>query len=155
MKRSLMIICLLAAAFAVSCKDHDDVVFGDYFVSIKDEAGMSAGIVSQTSNNFVTTYYVYMTAPLSDHDISVAYDVEVGAGLQEGVDFRIQSTTVSPLVFAPGTDRMPIRIVWLRHALDPDADNTVTLRLTSCSEGYGIGYPGPQRKFSTYTITKQ
>lgn len=146
-------MCL--AALAVSCRDHNDVVFGDYFVCIKDESGMSNGTVSRTSNNFVTTYYVYITAPKRDHPVSVEYEMLVGDGLQEGVDFRVQATTASPLVFDPGTVRMPIRIVWLRHELDPERDNTLTIRLTSCSEGYGIGYPGPQHRFSEYTITKQ
>lgn len=150
-----MAVCLAVSALSVSCYDHEDTIFSDYYVCIKDEGGASSGVVSRTSNNFVTTYYIYMTAPLSDHDISVTYEMEIGDGLQEGVDFRVQSTTMSPIVFEPGTTRMPVRIVWLRHELDPEADNTLTIRLTSCSEGYAIGYPGPNHRFSAYTVTKQ
>lgn len=155
MKRYILILALAVTAFLPSCRDHEDIVFDDYYVCIKDETGVSSGIVSQTSNNFVTTYYVYMTAPKLDRDVIVTYELEVGDGLSEGVDFRVQETTRSPLVFTPGTTRLPIRFVWLKHELDPARNNSVTIRLTSCSEGYLIGYPGPAHRFDAYTVTKQ
>ena len=155
MKRYIFIILSVIAASLSACEDHKDIIFDEYYVCIKDEAGTSSGTVSKESDDFITSYYVQMVAPPASHDINVHYELVAGDGLREGVDFRVQASTKSPLLFAPGVTRMPVRIIWLRNALDPARDNTLTIRLTSCSENYTIGYPGPQHKFSAYTVTKQ
>lgn len=155
MKRYISTILLAAASLLASCSDHEDIIFDEYFICIKDEAGTSSSTIDQRSDDLVSSYYVQLIAPPASHDINVCYELIVGDGLREGVDFKVQASTKSPLLFAPGVTRMPVRIIWLSNPLDPAKDNTLTIRLTSCTENYNIGYPGPQNKFSSYTVTKQ
>ena len=84
------------------------------------------------------------------------YEVIAGDGLKEGTDFKIQSSHRSPLTFDPGSYSRPIRVIWYKSsAFDPSKDNTLTIRLTGCSDpSIILGYPGPSKKFSQHVVTK-
>ena len=73
----------------------------------------------------------------------------LGDGLKEGVDFKLQASTASPLTFEPGTYDLPVRILWLKNPdFDGSKDNSLRIRLKSSSLE---GYPGPgevRREFS-------
>ena len=50
---------------------------------------------------------------------------------------------------------MPIRDRWKEHSLDDSADNTLTIALTGGTDGFCLGMPGPDAKFSRLVITKK
>ena len=128
------------------------------FVYICDENGGSSSSVNYQGNNILTEMRVHLSCKRFTEPIVVCYDVTVGDGLKEGVDFVIQSTTKSPLTFQPGTYDLPVRISWRKSEnFDPAKDNTLTITLKSVESNLGefcIGLPGPDKLRSSYVISK-
>lgn len=158
MKKALFLwgASLLLAAGSSSCSTNEQVIFDDAFVYLADANGASASTVDWDSQNYLGTYYVYLVTPALDGDVQVTYDLVVGNGLTEGVDFKTVASTASPITFTKGIYTMPIRIEWLKHELDATKDNTVRIVLRSCSNpSVQIGRPGPDHLGSEYTITKR
>ena len=148
-------ITVLALSMMYSCNDRVETVFTDYYVCIKDENGAETSSVDASVSNLTVTYYVYLVAPVLDHNVVVNYEFIPGAGLQEGVDYTPVSSSRS-VTIAKGITRMPIRVTYNKSTLDPDMDNTLTIRLTSCSnESLNLGYPGPAARFRSHTVTKR
>lgn len=158
MKKALFLLgaSLFLAAGSSSCSKNDPVIFDDAFVYLADANGASASAVDWDSQNYLATYYVYLVSPAISGDVQVTYDLVVGSGLAEGVDFKTVPSTASPITFTKGIYTMPIRIEWLKHELDATKDNTVRIVLRSCSDpSVQIGRPGPDRLGAEYTITKR
>ena len=84
----------------------------------------------------------------------VNYEIVVGDGLQEGVDYELV-TTGNQLTFEPGIYDMPIRIKWLAHPVDETKDNTLTIRLTGNSQSLHLGVPGPDGLQKQLVIEKK
>lgn len=104
--------------------------------------------------NTVGTYNVYLSSARPSQPIEVTYEIVVGDGLQQGVDYNL-ITTGNVLTFYPGIYDMPIRIQWLPNEnIDLTKDNTVKIVLLSNNKGYNIGLPGPDHNQSVFTITK-
>lgn len=136
-----------------NCGDDGPDVFDQPFVRITTPAGTSNQVVL-TNVRAVNTYTVYLSSrPVTD-SLEVNYEIIVGNGLQEDVDYKVV-TTQNPLVFLPGIYDVPVRIRWLKNPVDPTKDNTLTIRLTGNSKGYNIGFPGPDRVQSQVTIEKR
>ena len=151
MKKLLYILFLIVAIY--SCDQEESVYFDEPFVRICTSTGEARTVVLSNVRN-TNAYTVYLSSrPITD-SLEVSYEVIVGDGLQEDVDYRIV-TTVNPLVFLPGINDMPIRIRWLQHPVDPSKDNTVTIRLTGNSKGYNLGFPGPDHVQSEVVIEKR
>lgn len=158
MKKFIYIILVLL--LACSCEDRVIVLFDTPFVSITDEGGSATSMtVPAEMNNMLTSLTVklcvsnnYFTEP-----ISVEYELVVGDGLKEGVDFKLQASTASPLVFEKGTYTKPIRIIWLNNPdFDASKDNTLTVRLSGSSiSEMVLGYPGPDAIKSSFIFTKK
>lgn len=153
------ILFLISAALLCSCSDRVDVVFDTPFVSISDEAELnSTMMVDKEANNLLTSLTVRLC--VSNHfftePITVKYEMEAD-GLTEGVDFKVQPNTKSPLTFDPGNYTAPIRIIWMKNPdFDPDKKNTLTITLTWASiPEMVLGYPGPDALRSTFTFTKK
>ena len=129
------------------------------FVYIQDEAGGSKMDISAQGNNILSDLRVYLSCKRFTEPILVHYDVIVGDGLKEGVDFVIQPTTKSPLTFKPGTYDLPVRISWKRSEnFDPAKDNTLTITLKSVESTLGefyLGLLGPDHLRSSYVFTKK
>lgn len=148
-----------AAGFALlllaSCADQEGEWFDTPYVRIATSTGAASTVVL-SDVRAVNTYNVYLSCPplAADDSVTVSFDVIVGNGLQEDVDYKVV-TTQNPLVFLPGIYDMPIRVRWLRNTVDAAKDNTLTIRLTACSKGYCLGYPGPGRKQSEIVIEKR
>ena len=158
MKQILKIAMIMLAATTLWGCYEEPQPLDKPFVYIMDEAGGGKMDISAKANNFLSEMYVYLSSKKVDVDTVVEYEVIVGDGLKEGVDFVIQSTTKSPITFKPGTyGPMPIRVSWKKtENLDPTKDNTVTFRLTNCSRSdVYIGYLGPDRLHSEYVFTKK
>ncbi|MBR4850762.1 MAG: hypothetical protein IKU97_01730 [Tidjanibacter sp.] len=149
---------VLAAAIMWSCYEEPQPL-DKPFVYIQDEAGGSKMDISAQGNNIVSDLRVYLSCKRFTEPILVHYDVIVGDGLKEGVDFVIQPTTKSPLTFKPGTYDLPVRISWKKSEnFDATKDNTVTITLKEVESNIGefyLGLLGPDHLRSTYVFTKK
>ena len=150
-KKNILLIAL-SAVLALSCTK-DLPVYDTPFFYIATQDGASTAVVGSDVEN-VNTYYVTMSSVSRDGNAVVDFAVIPGDGLKEGVDYEVvtQGTT---LTFLPGIYRMPLRIRWKEHVLDDSADNTLTIALTGGTDGFCLGMPGPDAKFSRLVITKK
>jgi len=155
MKKVLsIIVCAFAAIVISGCEDNLHIVFTDYYVCIKDENESEKSTVSAEIDGEVFTYYVSLVSTPLDEDLLIDYEVIAGDGLVEGVDYKMQRSTRT-LTMTKGVYKVPVRVIFYKHQLDPNKDNTLTIRLTGTSkESLTIGYPGPSKKFSQHVITK-
>ena len=151
----LVFSCSLFLTFQTSCADEEGVWFDEPFVRISTSTGQASTVVLTNVRN-TNAYSVYLSSrPVAENDsVEVSYEVIVGDGLQEDVDYKVV-TTQNPLVFLPGIYDMPIRIRWMKNPVDPTKDNTVTIRLTGTNKGYNLGYPGPNHVQSAVVIEKK
>lgn len=151
MKKLLYIFILLGAIY--SCDQEETVFFDEPFVRICTNTGEARTVVLSNVRN-TNAYTVYLSSrPITD-SLEVSYEIIVGDGLKEDVDYKVV-TTANPLVFFPGINDMPIRVRWLRNPVDPEKDNTLTIRLTGNSKGYNLGFPGPDHVQSEVVIEKR
>lgn len=155
------IIMALAALWGLqACEKHQEVFFDTPFVSISDETGTSSSMtIKKTADNMLTSLRVDLSISSArfTEDVTVEYEVIAGDGLREGVDYVIQSTTQSPLVFEKGNYTLPVRLLWKYNPdFDPDKDNSLVIRLSGSSmEDLTLGYPGPAAIKSKFTFTKK
>lgn len=151
MKKLLYIFILLSAIY--SCDQEETVFFDEPFVRICTSTGEARTVVLSNVRN-TNAYTVYLSSrPITD-SLEVSYEIIVGDGLKEDVDYKVV-TTANPLVFFPGINDMPIRIRWLKNPVDPEKDNTLKIRLTGNSKGYNLGFPGPDHVQSEVVIEKR
>lgn len=159
MKKTFVISLFLGvSALLSSCEKHQEVYFDTPFVTISDENRISSSQnIDKNANNLLTELWVDMVISEAKftEDITVEYDLSIGDGLKEGVDFVIQGSTLSPLIFKKGKTSLPIRILWKKAPFNPEKDNSLTITLVSSSlEEMVIGYPGPSAIRSKFTFTK-
>ena len=151
MKKLIFALLTLTALWA--CGKDEGIYFNEPFVRIATATGQASTVVLSDVRN-VNTYTVYLSStPITD-SLEVYYEVIVGDGLQEDVDYKVV-TTQNPLVFLPGIYDAPIRVRWLKNPVDPEKDNTLTIRLTGNSKGYALGFPGPDHVQSQVVIEKR
>lgn len=158
MKRLLYIFAALA--LLCSCSDRVDIIFDTPFVSVSDESELATSmIVDKDANNLLTTLVVRLTVSNNyfTDDISVEYELIEGNGIKEGIDYKVQPSTKSPLLFEKGTYTLPVRIIWMSNPdFDPEKNNTLTLKLCGSSlPEMVLGYPGPNALRSTFVFTKK
>ena len=150
MKKILYLLMMVAIC---SCADQEGEWYDTPFVRISTETGQESTVVLSNVRT-VNAYTVYLSSPPIVDSLEVSYEIIVGDGLVEDVDYKVV-TTQNPLVFLPGIYDAPIRIRWLRNTVDPTKDNTVTIRLTGNSKGYNLGFPGPDHIQSQVVIEKR
>lgn len=158
MKKLLYIFTALA--FLCSCSDRVDIIFDTPFVSVSDETELNTSmVIDKDANNLLTTLIIRLTVSNNyfKDAISVEYELIAGNGLTEGVDFKVQPSTKSPLLFEKGTYTMPVRIIWMKNPdFDPEKDNTLTLKLCGSNIPEMVyGYPGPNALRSSFVFTKK
>ena len=151
MKKNISLM-LLSAVMAFSCTK-ELPVYDTPFFYIATQDGASTAVVGSDVEN-VNTYYVTMSSVSRGGDTVVDFSVTPGSGLKEGIDYEVVTQGTS-LTFLPGIYRMPLRIRWKEHVLDDSADNTLTVALTGGTDGFCLGMPGPDAKFSRLVITKK
>jgi hypothetical protein len=144
-------VMFLLAAFCTSCGMNENPPYDLKFFHIMVNETSLVNVSSKA--NMIGTYNVYMSTPATNETVTLMYELIVGDGLTEGVDFRLLNTGNS-LTFLPGIYDMPIRIQWMANPVDPTKDNTLKIRLVSNDKGYAIGLPGPDHLQSVLTITK-
>lgn len=155
MNRNLLIIISLSILSVVflSCNLEEYEPYDLKFIHIMDKNASSTNVSSKA--NTISTYNVYLSAPASEmkETVNVQYEIIVGNGLKEGVDYKLL-TEGKTLTFLPGIYDMPIRIQWISHPIDPTKDNTLKIVLVSNDKGYALGLPGPAQNQKEFTIIK-
>jgi hypothetical protein len=99
-------------------------------------------------------YKIYLSAELQFDPIDVQYEITIGNGLKEGVDFDL-ITKGNKLIFPQGIFERPITIQWKESVLDPTKNNSIVIRLISNSKNYTMGLPGPDELQRQLVITKK
>lgn len=135
----------------VSCGIEEQKPYQTPFIHIM-ENGASATTFSSKGNS-PKAYSVYLSSAPLTRKLEVYYEIQLGDGLMEGVDFK-RITVSDTLVFLPGIYDMPIRIQWLSHTLDLTKNNTLKIQLLGNNQGITIGMPGPDHYQTSFTITK-
>jgi len=154
MKPNRIVAAIASVLLLAACSDRPDRLFSDFFVCVQDENGSERSRVLSTSGGLVVTYYFQLVSEVLDETLTVDFDIIVGDGLTEGVDYVLQRD-IRSIDFEPGVFKKPFRINYLSHAVDPSKDNTITIRLKSTSSSsVRVGYPGPNAKFSQHVIEK-
>jgi hypothetical protein len=140
-------LCLFSA-----CGMYEQDDFDTPFVRIAYQESDNISITYNTKKAYA--YYVYLSSKPLSKALEVEYEVEIGDGLTEGVDYQM-ITKGGTLTFLTGIYSMPIWIQWLPNTLDPTKDNSIRITLKSNNMGFNIGLPGPDHNQSTLTITKK
>lgn len=154
MKR--LIYILLALLASASCEKQQYIIYDHPYVFVKyaNDAGMSeTSSVLSMSNNLVRSYNFCLSSKTPEEPITVYYEIAVGDGLTEGVDYVLMDEGNS-VTFEPGTFVVPISIKYLRRKVDKTQDNTLTIRITGSDPVMDIGVPGSTPKNAFHTIKK-
>lgn len=158
MRKNILTILFAACALLCGCEVHEDTFFDIPYTYISDAGGQYEMIVDNTLDNLLTelTLHIDLSAERFTEPVTVSLDIIVGDGLKEGVDFRIQASSKGPVTFVPGVYSMPVRVIWMRHELDPSKDNSLTFSISGCSyDDMLIGLPGPDSLNSAFRFIKQ
>ena len=108
-----IIVMLLALVALCGCQKEEFEGFDMPFVKVTTTTGASQTVVLSNVNN-INTYVVSVSSKMLTTALVVNYEIVVGDGLQEGVDYELV-TTGNQLTFEPGIYDMPIRIKWLAY----------------------------------------
>ena len=137
--------------FSLSCGLDEEPTYDLKFVHIMND-NASEMTVSDKANT-VGTYNVYLSSKVTREEVNVNYEITIGNGLKENVDYKIL-TKGNTITFLPGIYDMPIRIQWMANPIDKTKDNTIKIKLVSSDKNYNVGLPGPDKKQSEFKITK-
>ncbi|SKB40946.1 hypothetical protein SAMN05660841_00371 [Sphingobacterium nematocida] len=150
-KISRVIVVLLLSVMMISCNKELVKPYDHPFFYI--HVAQASEINVQASRNEVVDYKVFFSTKLQYEPIKLQYEIIVGDGLKEGVDFEVLSNR-SELVFKPGYFELPITIRWKANPLNPSANNYVIIRLLNNDKGITVGLPGPDKKQTELKINK-
>lgn len=153
MKHTLSFLALWLTALIFSACGYEHEPFDTPYLHFLLDDGTSSAVVT-SDVKAINSYYVYLSSPSLKEKLTVEYEVVVGNGLSEGIDYELLSAE-RHLTFLPGVCDMPIRIRWIPNPTDPHNDNTLTIRLLSNDQGITMGMPGPDEKMRELKITKQ
>ncbi len=159
MKKFLIMISSVVMLLT-GCEATTEHYFDTPFVSIADKDKLfTTTFIDKNANNLLSELCVTLVVgrDMFQEPIMVEYELIVGNGLKEGVDFKLQPSTASPLTFTPGTYDMPVRLIWMKNKdFDPSKDNTLEVRLTACSiPEIHLGYLGPDSIRKSFIFTKK
>lgn len=151
------LFCIIIAVTALAaCQEQQYILYDTPFAYIldnDDSAFMENTTVPSMANNLTKTYRVILSTKAFEEPITVKYEISVGDGLVEGVDYKV-ITQGDELTFLPGIYKMPVRITFLRNTLDSSKDNSITISLKEAGSGMELGFPGPAHRNSYHRITK-
>lgn len=150
MKKMLLLIGFMML-LSVSCNKELETPYDHPFFYIHQNN--DSEITVQSNRNEPVDYKVYFSIKSQFEPVTLTYEIIVGEGLTEGVDYEILNPS-SSLLFKPGYVEMPITIRWINHPIQEGKDNTLIIRLLSNDKDITIGMPGPDHKQSSLKITK-
>lgn len=137
-----------------SCEMVEMPIYKTSFVYIATSGGTDSAVIGSDVEN-VNTYYVYLSTGKFEENVTVDFAVEAGAGLTEGVDYKMV-TKGNTLTFLPGIYRMPLRVQWLPNRVNDNADNTLRITLTGSNiQDIVLGMPGPDQRMKSLSLTKK
>ena len=142
---------LLIGILLTSCHQDEIDVYDQPFVHINFNNVSSVNINSNRKD--IVSYYIYLSTKPLAQDMLMDYSIIVGDGLKENVDFKI-ITQEYPLIFPSGIYRRPVQIQWLDHVVDPNLDNTLTIKLIANNLNIPIGFPGPDGRQNELVLQK-
>lgn len=134
-----------------SCKDEFEPYDNPYFHIMIDEKSAVEVLANRKDK---VDYKVYLSTKLQFEPIDVQYEITIGNGLKEGVDFDL-ITKGTKLTFPQGIFERPITIQWKESVLDPAKDNRIIIRLISNTKNFTMGLPGPDQLQRELVITKK
>lgn len=150
--KNIIKLAILPLLFLVaSCKDEFKPYNHPYFHIMVGEKS-TVEVLSDRKDR--VDYKVYLSSELHFDPIDVQYQITIGNGLKEGVDFDL-ITKGNSLTFPAGIFERPITIQWKESVLDPTKDNRIIIRLISNSKNYTMGLPGPDELQRQLVITKK
>jgi hypothetical protein len=135
-----------------SCSKEEVVPYNNPFFHIMVDNKGAVEVLANRKDK--VDYKVYLSAELQFEPIDVQYQVTIGNGLTEGVDFDL-ITKGNKLTFPQGIFERPITIQWKESVLDPVKDNRIIIRLISNTKNYTMGLPGPDELQRQLIITKK
>lgn len=150
------ILLLITVSILAGCHKVEYKIYDNPYVFIAengDATYQETSRVSARKNNFVKQYNVYFSTKAVDYPVTVNYEIIVGAGIKEGLDFTLDTPGTS-LTFEPGTYVMPIQITYLKNSVTSSNDNTITIKLTGADRKVTLGIPGVGGHNVSHTITK-
>ena len=142
---------LIGMLFVLSCGLDEVPTYDLKFVHIMNDNASEMTVNAKAST--VGTYNVYLSSKVTKEEVNVTYEITIGNGLKENVDYKLL-TKGNTITFLPGIYDMPIRIQWLPNPVDKAKDNTIKIKLVSSDQNYNVGLPGPDKKQSEFKITK-
>ena len=146
-----MTAALLALSLS-ACQINGMTEFTDYYIAFAPSSESYTEVNEQ--GELAGQYPIHFCTAKRSETVSVTVEVLPGDGLEEGVDYRV--VTDPKVKFAPGVYDKTFIIEWLPHSLDSSKDNSLTLRLTDCSDASVVlGMPGPGKNNSEITIRKK
>lgn len=149
--RIIIFLSIIGMVFILSCEKNENPTYNLKFVHIMDNNASETTVSSRA--NTVGTYNVYLSSKETKEPVTVTYEIVIGNGLVENIDYEIL-TKGNTLTFLPGIYDMPIRIRWFSNPIDKTKDNTIRIKLVNSDQNYHVGLPGPDKKQSEFTITK-
>lgn len=155
MKKYLFII--LAFLAFISCEKQQYIIFDHPYVFVKyanDPGNAETSTVLSMSNNLTRSYDFCISSKTPEHPITVYYEIEVGDGLTEGIDYELLDEGNS-VTFEPGVFTQSISIKYLRRKIDKSQDNSITIRITGSDPVMDIGVPGENPRNTFHKITKK
>lgn len=147
---NILVACVLSL-ITLSCNKELATPYDHPFFYI--HVNNASQINLQATRNETVDYKVFFSTKMQYEPVTLKYEVIVGNGLQEGVDFELVNTS-KELIFKPGYFEMPITIKWKSNTLDNSKDNSVIIRLVSNDKNITIGMPGPDKKQAELKIVK-
>jgi hypothetical protein len=150
--KNIIKLTIVALLFlTASCKKEFEPYNNPYFHIM---VGEKSTVEVLANRKDLVDYKVYLSAELQFEPITVQYEITVGTGLKEGVDFDL-ITKGNQLIFPQGIFERPITIQWKESVLDPAKDNRIIIRLINNSKNYTMGLPGPDELQRQLVITKK
>ena len=145
----LLMLCFLGFS---GCQKHE-IIFDHPFVYITTNPDLTSSTdVVDCQARVQRTYYIVLSSKTLDEELVVNYDLVPENGLTENEDYQLLSAR--SVVFSVGLYVIPIRIQWLPKQVDPTKLNTLKIVLTNNSMNFTMGFPGPEKNNSVFTITK-
>ncbi|MDR2627669.1 MAG: hypothetical protein LBC40_06520 [Dysgonamonadaceae bacterium] len=153
--RYLIAGCLFVfSCLFCACGLDEQEPYNHPFIRITNDNGQTVFEIDRNAD-YTATYYIYLSSAPLKENLTVRYEIIVGNGLTEGLDYEVINRS-RDIVFLPGIYDMPVRIHWLPNEnLEETKDNSLTIRLISNSMNFTMGLPGPDQLQQKVIITKR
>jgi hypothetical protein len=148
---ALLTIALFSGALLMACSKDETEPNRQRFIHIMENDASSVTV--NENANTIGTYNIYLSSPQFFDTVTVNYRIVPGSGLAAGKDYELINSG-SEVTFLPGIFDMPVRVKWLANSIDTTKNNSLVIELLTNNKGITMGLPGPDKRQTTFTITK-